>query len=222
MGVKKNDFVEVEFTGYANGELFDSSKLDEIKKLNPKMKTVKPMVIAVGQGMILPAFDKDIEGKELGKDYELLLKPKDAFGERRRELIKMVALSAFEGQKVMPAAGMNLMLDNNMVKVLSVSGGRVTLDFNNLLAGKDIKYNYKLVRIVTDDKEKANALFEVMFRFVPKFEVKDKIVIIGPKFMEHYAKSFNAKFKELIGKELGFVEEKLESKTDDKSATKAN
>lgn len=222
MAVKKNEFVELQFSGYANGELFDSTKTEEIKKLNPRMKDSKPMVIAVGQGMILPAFDKDIEGKDLGKEYELSIKAKDAFGERRRELIKMVALSAFEGQRVMPQPGMTLMLDQNLVKVLSVSGGRVTLDFNNPLAGKDIKYSYKITRIVTDETEKANSLFEVMFRFVPKFEVKDKIVITGPKFMEHYAKSFNAKFKELVGKELDFVEEKVEKKSESKTEAKAN
>lgn len=221
MTVKKNDFVEVQFSGYANGELFDSTYAEEVKKLNPRAKDMKPMVVSVGQGMILPAFDKDLEGKELGKDYELSLKAKDAFGERRRELVKMVPLKAFEGQRVMPQAGMTLMVDQNLVKVLSVSGGRVTLDFNNPLAGKDIKYNYKIARIVTDEKEKATALFEVMFRFVPKFEIKDKIVLIGPKFMEHYAKSFSPKFKELIGKELDFVEEKVEKKAEAKEE-KAN
>jgi hypothetical protein len=106
------------------------------------------------------------------------------------------------------------MLDNNLVKVLSVSGGRVTLDFNNPLAGKDIKYTFKIKRIVEDMNEKVTALFEVMFRFVPKFEIKDKIVITGHKMLEHYAKSFSPKFKDLVGKELDFVEEKVEKKND--------
>ena len=216
MTIKNKDFVELEFTGFANGEIFDSTKMDEIKKLNPRMKEAKPMIVSVGQGMILPAFDKEIEGKELGKEYEISIKAKDAFGERRRELVKMVPLNAFEGQRVMPQTGMSLMLDNNLVKVLSVSGGRVTLDFNNPLAGKDIKYTFKIKRIVEDEKEKINALFEIMFRFVPKFEIKDKIVITGPKLLEHYAKSFSAKFKELVGKELDFVEEKVEKKAEDK------
>lgn len=212
MTIKNKEFVELEFSGYANGELFDSTKLDEIKKLNPRMQNAKPMIVSVGQGMILPAFDKAIEGKELEKEYQIEIKAKDAFGERRRELVKMIPLSAFEGQRVMPQAGMSLMLDNNLVKVLSVSGGRVTLDFNNPLAGKDIKYTFKIKRIVEDLNEKTTALFDVMFRFVPKFEIKDKIVITGPKLLEHYAKSFSPKFKDLVGKELDFIEEKVEKK----------
>ncbi len=221
MAVKKNDFVEIEFSGYANGELFDSTKTDEVKKLSPKSEG-KPLVIAIGQGMILPAFDKELEGKEIEKNYEFSIKPQDAFGERRKDLIKMVPLSTFKDQRVQPQAGMTLMLDRNVVKVLSVSGGRVAIDFNNPLAGKDIKYSYKINRMVTEEQPKVTALFESMFRFVPKFEIKDTIVITGPKFLEHYAKSFTPKFKELIGKELSFVEEKLEKKADIGTEQKSN
>lgn len=214
MAIKKNDFIEIDFSGYANGELFDSTKTDEVKKLSPKSEG-KPLVIAVGQSMILPAFDKELEDKEVGKDYEVKFTPQESFGERRKDLVRMVPLNTFKDQRVQPQAGMTLMLDRNVVKVLSVSGGRVTLDFNNPLAGKDIKYNYRINKIVTEEQPKVTALFESLFRFVPKFEIKDTIVITGPKFLEHYVKSFSPKFKELVGKDLSFVEEKIEKKSDD-------
>src|SRR5690606_13145349 len=108
--------------------------------------------------------------------------------------IKTIPSKFFDGKKIQPQAGMTLALDNRIVKVLNVSGGRVMIDFNNLLAGKDIKYNYKISKIVTDENTKVTALFEVVFRFVPKFEIKDKIVVTGPKFMETYVKSFSEKF----------------------------
>jgi len=209
MAVKKNDFIEIDFTGYANGELFDSTKTDEVKKLSPKSEG-KALVIAIGQGMILPAFDTELEGKEVGKDYEVSFTPEQSFGQRRKDLIRMVPLNTFKDQRVQPQAGMTLMLDRNLVKVLSVSGGRVTLDFNNPLSGKDIKYKYKINKIVTEEQPKVTALFESLFRFVPKFEIKDTIAVTGPKFMEHYIKTFSPKFKELVGKDLIFVEEKIE------------
>jgi FKBP-type peptidyl-prolyl cis-trans isomerase 2 len=220
MAVKKNDFVEIDFTGYANGELFDSTKTDEVKKLSPKAEG-KPLIIAIGQGMILPVFDKELEGKEIGKDYVASFTPEQSFGERRKDLVRMVPLNTFKDQRVQPQVGMTLALDRNLVKVLNVSGGRVTLDFNNPLAGKDIKYNYRINRLVTEEQLKITSLFESVFRFVPKFEIKDTIVITGPKFLEHYVKTFNPKFKELIGKELSFVEEKLDKKEEAKTETKA-
>ena len=34
--VKKKDFVEIEYTGYANGEIFDSNIEADLKKINEK------------------------------------------------------------------------------------------------------------------------------------------------------------------------------------------
>ena len=44
---------------------------------------------------------------------------------------------------------MAIQLDNTIARVLSVSGGRVTMDFNNPLAGKEIDYKYKIFLIAT-------------------------------------------------------------------------
>ena len=203
---KKNEFVQIEFSAYANGELFDSTKEEEIKKLNPNAKP-QPVIVSIGQQMIVPGLDKELEGKEIGKDYEVKLPPKDAFGERRREMVRIVPLNVFTERKVMPRPGMTLALDNSIVKILSVSGGRVSVDFNNPLAGKEVIYKFKITKKTTDDKERAEALFESLFRFVPTFEVGEKITIKGPKILEAYAKAFSPKFKELIGKELDFKEE---------------
>jgi FKBP-type peptidyl-prolyl cis-trans isomerase 2 len=206
VNVKKNDFVQLEFSAYANGELFDSTKEEEIKKLNPDAKP-RPVIAAVGQKMIVDGFDASLEGKEIGKDYEIKLSPKDAFGERNRALVRIVPVGIFTERKIRPQAGMTLALDNNLVKILSVSGGRVSVDFNNPLSGKEIVYKFKITRQVTEDKEKSEALFEAFFRFVPKFELGEKITVSGPKILEAYTKAFSPKFKELIGKELAFKEE---------------
>ena len=211
---KKGEFVELKYTGYANGEMFDSNKEEDLKKLNDKEKP-RETVVVVGQGMVVSGLDKALEGKEVGKEYEVEVKYKEGFGERKRELMKTLPLKAFTEKEVMPRAGMMFTLDNMLVKVLAVSGARVITDFNNPMAGKDLKYKFKIVEIVKDDKKKARALFELIFRFVPDFEVGDKITVKGPKEMEIFVKSFSDKFKELMGKELAF-EEKKEEKIEDK------
>jgi FKBP-type peptidyl-prolyl cis-trans isomerase 2 len=203
---KKNDFIELSFSAYANGELFDSTKKEEVQKLNPKAEA-KPIILSVGQGMVVTGLDKALEGKEIGKEYEITLKPKDAFGERKRELVRIVSLSSFTDRKINPYAGMTLALDNTIVKITSVSGGRVTVDFNNPLAGKEVVYKFTITRKVTDEKEKASALFELVFKTVPEFEIGDKIIVRGQKMLEVYVKAFSSKFKEILGKDLEFKEE---------------
>src|SRR3989344_3923047 len=70
---KKNDFIELKYTGYANNEIFDSNVEEDLKKLNPKAKTEK-FIIVIGQEMTLKSLDKELENKELNKDYEINIK----------------------------------------------------------------------------------------------------------------------------------------------------
>ncbi len=213
--VKKKDFVEIKFTGYANGVVFDSNVEEDLKKVDSEAKP-KETIVVVGEGMLVPGFDNALEGKEIGKDYEIKLSQKEGFGERRKELVKTIPLKVFTEQKISPYPGMVLSMDNALARVITVSGARVMTDFNNPLAGKDLLYKFKIVRIVSDDREKAKTIFEFMFKFIPEFEVNEKVIVKGPKILESFVNASKDKFKELCGKELGFelVEQKKEEKPD--------
>lgn len=199
--VNKNDFIEIKYTGYANNEIFDSNIEEDMRKLNLKNPSSKT-IIAVGQDMVIKGLDKALISKEIGKSYEIIIEPKEAFGERNRQLIKTIPLKAFTEKSVSPKPGMFLTLDNLMVKIITISGARVIADFNNPLAGKQIKYKFTIIRKVTEEKEKAEALFEVFFKSVPEFEIKESIIVKGSKNLSILIKAFNEKFKELLGKEL--------------------
>jgi len=109
-------------------------------------------------------------------------------------------------------------LDNQLVKILAVSGARVTVDFNNPLAGKDLTYKFKIIRVLSekDEKEKIEELLQFFLRFKPEFEIKEgKVILKGPKGFEMFINALKDKFKELINKELEFQElskEEMEAK----------
>ena len=214
---KKKEFVEIEYTGYANGEMFDSNIAENLKKINSKAKAEKTIVI-IGERMVVPGLDDALENKEIGKDEEIALSPKDAFGERKRELVRIVPAQLFKEKNINPQPGMTFLLDNNLVRISSVSGGRVSVDFNNPLAGKNVKYSFKIVRKVDNLKEKAETVFKMMFRIIPEFEIKDnKVVVKGEKRLEMFVNAIRDKFKEYVGNELGF-----ELKEDKKENTEEN
>jgi len=207
--VQRNDFIELKYTGYSNGEVFDSNIEEDLKKLDKKAE-VKEAIIVVGQGMVLAGLDRALEGKEIGKEYKIKIGYREGFGERRKELIRTIPLKAFSEKKVEPKAGMILALDNYIVKILAVSGARVIADFNNPLAGKDLEYKFKVIGKVDDENRKARTLFGAIFRFVPEFEVRDKVIVKGPKELEGVVKIFSDRFKNLMGKGLGFEEKKVD------------
>jgi len=208
--VHKKDFVEIKFSGYANGVLFDSNIEEDMKKINPEAKAEK-MIICAGEGMVVPGLDRALEEKEFGREYEVKLSPKDAFGERKRELVKTIPLSVFTQQKIEPYPGLVLSMDGAVVRIIAISGARVLSDFNNPLSGKEILYKFSIVRRIDDEKEKCTSLFQFYLRFVPDFDVKDKIIVKGPKAYEAIVKAFGDKFKNMIGKEMSFeLQEKKE------------
>lgn len=211
---KKKEFVEIKYTGYANGSVFDSNIEEDLRTLSPKAKVQKTIVV-IGEGAVVYGLDKALEGKEIGKEYEVEINSKEGFGERNKQLIKIIPLKLFREKNANPVPGMTFTFDNALAKVIAVSGARVIVDFNNPLSGKKIKYKFSIVRKVEDEKEKIDAFFEIFLKFVPEVEIADKIIVVGPKGFDGIVNVLNDKAKELLGKELGF-KEKEEKKEETK------
>ena len=175
---KKNDFIEIGFTGKVkNGEVFDTNIPEEAKKIGLEINKA-PFILCVGQEMVIKGLDKELENKELKKEYLVDLLPKDAFQERKSSLVKLIPLNVFTQQKISPRPGMTFALDNMLVKVVSVSGGRVLADFNNPLSGKIISYNFTIKRKVDDINEKIKSVLDYFIRKDIKFDIKDKKIIL--------------------------------------------
>ena len=67
--VKKNDFIQIEFTGKANGQIFDTTNPKEAKALGiDAPKDIKPLIICAGNAMMLKGLDEQLEGKKLDKN----------------------------------------------------------------------------------------------------------------------------------------------------------
>jgi FKBP-type peptidyl-prolyl cis-trans isomerase 2 len=211
MAFKEKDFIEIEFTGKVkDGEIFDSNIAEDLAKIKSEAAP-KPFAFCLGQGMFLKGMENFLIGKELG-EYEVELKPDQAFGPRDSKLIQMIPMKVFREQKINPVAGIMFNFDNRLAKILTVSGGRVMVDFNNPVAGKDVVYKIKVLRKIEKQDEKIKALNEFLFRKEFKFEIKEKKVILEvEKQMLQFVEMFKDKFKEILGLDLE-VKEKPEKK----------
>lgn len=217
--IKKEDFIEIEFTGKSDGTIFDTTNPEEAKSIGFNQE-VKPIIISVGNEMLLKGFDESLEGKELNKKYSINLSPEKAFGKRNPSMIKLMPLRIFKEKNANPIPGATLYIDNHLAKILSVSGGRVTVDFNNPLAGKEIDYDFTIKRKVADEKEKINALQDFFFRQKFDFEIKDKKVIFKDSKLKPVINMFKDKFKDIAGVEIEIKEPKKEEKEKPKEPSK--
>jgi len=205
---KKNDFVEIEYVGYANGKIFDTNIKTEAKKIDLNIEA-SPLIVCIGKEMLVKGFDNALENKEPGKKYKIKISPEQGFGKRNPKLIKIIPISIFKKQNLNPIPGLMLNLDGLIAKILSISGGRVFVDFNNPLAGKDIEYEFTIKRLVTDETEKINALQDFFFKKRFKFQIEQSKIIFD-KEASQFIQFFKNNFKELLGKEIEAEEEKKE------------
>jgi len=182
MAIKKKDFIEVDFTGTVKDtkQIFDTTIESVAKENHLPDKDYKPIIICVGEGHLVKGLDEGLIGKEQGK-HSFDLKAEEAFGKKDAKLIEMIPLSKFKEHKIDPTPGLQLNIDGDLGTVLRVSGGRVMLDFNHPLAGRDIIYEIDVKRVVTDKKEQVESIIGLIG--IPA-EVKiedDKATISLPK-----------------------------------------
>ena len=218
--IKKNDFIEIEFTGKISStdEIFDTNIEIDAKKAKLDIKNIKPFILSVGHEMLPKGFDNDLIGKEIGKSYVIDIKPEDAFGKRNPQMVRMIPTKLFHEQKIDPVRGMQITLDGQLVKILSSDRGRTLVDFNNPLAGKEVSYSYKINKIITDQKEKIDAMQEFLLRKTFDFELKEnKVIFKVEEQFEQFVKILAPKFEEVLNLK---VESEIIKEKKDKSINK--
>ncbi|MCX8193939.1 MAG: peptidylprolyl isomerase [Candidatus Pacearchaeota archaeon] len=201
MKTKKGDFIEIDFSAYANGALFDTTREEDAKKIgiDIEKRKMSPVVVCIGEGMLLKGLDKELENKEIGKDYNVVLKPEAAFGKRDARLIKPVPLSAF---KEKPYIGMLVNVEGIVAKVVSIAGGRALIDLNNPLAGKEIIYKFRINSIVNEDDKKIKAIARMFDIKIRKIDGNKVYIYDLKKIKKETLDFFIKKIKNLVGLEI--------------------
>ena len=155
--IKKQDFIEIEYTGKIKEDniIFDTTD-EKLAKENHLHSHggFGPVVICVGEEQVLKGIDKYLEGKETEKEYDININPEDAFGNKDAKLIQLIPTNKFKQQNIQPMPGVQVNIDGMAGIVKTVSGGRTLVDFNHPLAGKELSYHVKANKKVVDDKEK--------------------------------------------------------------------
>ena len=167
MAIDNGDFVRVNFTGKVKetDDVFDTT-YDEVAQeagIFEENKTYKPIPIVVGGNHLLPAIEEAIKGLEAGETKHIEVDADNAFGPRNPKLIQLVPIKEFRKQGMNPVPGMRINSEGSTGKILTVNGGRVKVDFNHELAGKDLIYDVEVTEVIEDDDEKIKSMIELHY-----------------------------------------------------------
>ena len=167
MAIDNGDFVRVNFTGKIKetDDVFDTT-YEEVAleaDLFDEQKIYKPIPIVVGGNHLLPAIEEAIIGLEEGDKKVIEVDCDNAFGPRDPKLIQLVPMKEFRKQGMNPVPGMRISSEGATGKILTVNGGRVKVDFNHELAGKDLVYDVEVTEIIEGVEEKVKSMIELHY-----------------------------------------------------------
>ena len=231
MAVKKGDFVELNFTAIAkiDNSVFDTTLEDVAKKngIFSERTEYKPVVVCVGENQVIKGLDDALVGKDIGK-FSVEIDYKNAFGAKNPKLITMISMSAFKKENIKPYPGMAVNIDGAYGVVKTASSGRVVVDFNHPLSGKDVVYDVEILRIIDDDVEKIKSFVDIELNF-PKKDIdvaldggKAKVILnkdVAFKDVKVVSDDAEKHIKERI-KELLNIDVEFEEKVKDNSKDK--
>lgn len=217
--ISKHDFVEIHYTGKVKllNRIFDTSDEHVAKSNDIFSKNMKygPVTICIGEHNVIKGLDSKLENRETGKTYEIEISPEEGFGKKDPKLMKIVSIALFKKQNMQPHPGLQINADGMIATVRSVNGGRVSLDFNHPLAGRDLVYTINVLKKVDDMHEQVKSL--VRFNLLlPEDNFKTEIledtlkVTSKIKIPKQLQDRFEEKVKTLIPKlkKIEFLEEK--------------
>ncbi len=122
-----------------------------------------PIAVVVGADQVFKKIDDSFKEAQIDKEVEVTLTPEEAYGVRDPKNIKVHSYIEFKRQNIDPVPGQEIYLNHRRGKVLSVTPGRVLVDYNPPHAGKTIVYSYTLRAVISDPKEKVEALIEMNY-----------------------------------------------------------
>jgi len=126
-----------------------------------------PLTFMFGMGMMLEAFEKNIEGLNNGDKFSFVLEPEEAYGEYIEAHVVELPKKLFEVDgkfdEERVAEGQTLpMLDERgnrmMGSVLEIKSDVVVMDFNHPLAGETLHFDGEVIDVHEPTEEEINAL----------------------------------------------------------------
>lgn len=167
--VQDGDVVEIDYVGRISntGEIFDltSKEVAEEEGMNVD---VDPARVLIGAGHVIPGLEDALRDMDVGEQRDVEVSAADGFGERDSDNIETISQREFNDHDVTPQRGLVVEIDGRRGKILSTSGGRVRVDFNHPLAGKDLAYDVTVREVLDDVQDRVDAVLTY-------YELEDRV-----------------------------------------------
>ncbi len=236
--VEKGDIVWLEYDAYTvnpggTQTLFDTTHEEVAKKENKfeEKKVYAEQPVIVGKGRLFLGLEDALLASKVGESQEVTIPAEKAAGARDARLVELKTEREFLRQEITPELGLEVSIGGRRGTITSVAAGRVRIDFNNPLAGKTVKYVYKVTKKAATPEDRIRAILDMDYGLAEQFKIDlqgDGLEVKLPDLCKTDEKWFVSKFRVVADlreltdlKTMRFVEEyekKVEAPKEEKPA----
>jgi len=178
---------------------------------------VRPVVI--GGDNIVEGFAEALKEAEIDEENSVEIPPEKGIGNRDAGKIELYSRREMERRDIEPVEGKQVEIDNRRGRIIQATAGRVRIDFNHPLAGKTLRYDFKIVEKPESKEEIAQGILEMDYQKLDFDieETEDGIDIVLPEQCKYDQNWFVAKYRivgdmrdHLDAEKIRFIEEYVE------------
>ncbi len=197
--MEKGEIVYVEYDAYVDGKLFDTTHEDVAKEndIHNEDRKYGPLPVIIGAGRLVRGFENALVEANVGEEKEVEFGEEEGYGKRDPKLVETFSIREFRRERIEPQQGMEVSIRNRRGTVIAVTAGRVIVDFNDPLAGKTLKYRFKILEKVEEPERKAQAIIEMYYPSYEGFRISsdgESMNVVLPEICKSDQRWFLVKF----------------------------
>ena len=178
MPIQQGDYVLLDYTliDKETGQVIETTNEEVARNANiyRAEEVYRPALIIVGETKLFEPLEQALMSADEGSEVEVEVPPDKAYGQRDPSKVKVMSIREFHRHGIVPVPGDVVEIDGQRAKIVSVSGGRVTLDFNHPLAGKTLIVKARVVKVIRDPAEKIR---QILLRHLPRVS-EEKLEVV--------------------------------------------
>ncbi len=160
MPLKEGDVALINYTikVVEDGEekIIDTT-IEEVAKeagIFDEKKSYEPIPVIVGRTQLIDAVMEALNEMEEGEKREIIAPPEKAYGPHDESLVIKIPVKRLLRNGIRPRVGLELEMGGRKGRIIRVTERFAYIDFNHPLAGKTLKVDLELVKVLKSDEEK--------------------------------------------------------------------
>ena len=195
-------YIDYDLYDVESGDLIETTR-EETAKSNDsheENRDYEPLCVTIGEGRLIPGFEESLAEAEIDTDYDIDISPEKAYGVRDSNAVEYFGPQQLARQVRDPEnlqVGQSVEIGGRKGRFVMFRAGRARIDFNHELAGKTLRYNYRITKVVEERDEKVVTLLK-MNTGSEDFEVEfdgDDVSITIPEYLGYDQSWGMAKFQ---------------------------